>query len=76
MRFKFFLSFTGYGLLPTLLIVGCQLIAPYKGPLTPTPDQWKNSYTAPDAGQPTIPSNWKDDLSSQPPSPPLKIIRI
>lgn len=72
MRFSFFSRFSTYGLFVAFL-VGCQLIAPYKGPLTPTPDQWKTSYTAPDAGKPTIPTNWKkDDLSGQPPSPPLK----
>jgi multidrug efflux system outer membrane protein len=63
MRLNFFLRFLTYGSL--IPLVSCQLIAPYQGPITPTPDQWKNSYTAPDAGKPTIPTNWKNDLSGQ-----------
>ena len=43
------------------ILTGCQLLAPYKGPITPTPDQWKGSYDAPDAGQPVIPMKWKGE---------------
>lgn len=43
------------------LLTGCQLLAPYKYPLTPTPHQWKTTYDAPDAGKPTIPTEWKAD---------------
>lgn len=43
-----------------ILCFGCQLLPPYKGPVAPTPDQWKTTYTAPDAGKPTIPADWKD----------------
>lgn len=71
MRLNSFLRFFLYTPV-TLLIVGCQLLAPYKGPITPTPDEWKTSYDAPDAGKPTIPHDWKEDKSSQPASPTLK----
>lgn len=50
------------------LCVGCQLLAPYKGPIAPTPDEWKGSYDAPDAGQTIIPINWKDEI------PPHQVI--
>jgi outer membrane protein, multidrug efflux system len=43
------------------ICIGCQLLRPYNGPVTPTPDHWKGSYDAPDAGQPAIPLNWKDE---------------
>lgn len=48
-----------------LLLTGCQLLSPYKGPITPTPNQWKGNYSAPDAGKPTIPPDWKDDKPSE-----------
>lgn len=41
------------------LFSGCQLLSPYKGPIAPTPDHWKTTYDAPDAGKPTIPEEWK-----------------
>lgn len=43
------------------LLTGCQLLAPYKAPLTPTPIEWKNTYSAPDAGKPAIPPEWKTE---------------
>jgi multidrug efflux system outer membrane protein len=55
-------------LLGTMLI-GCQLLCPYKGPITPTPYQWKTTYSAPDAGQPAVPMVWKEDISTQPSNP-------
>lgn len=47
-----------------VFLTGCQLLAPYKGPIAPTPNHWKTSYDAPDAGKPTIPPDWKDNSSS------------
>lgn len=43
-----------------LFLTGCQLLAPYKGPVTPTPDQWKTAYSSSDAGQLGVPSQWKE----------------
>lgn len=43
------------------LLTGCQLLAPYQAPITPTPFEWKNTYSAPDAGKPAIPSEWKTE---------------
>lgn len=67
------LSLLGLSLSGSLiaLLTGCQLLAPYKAPLTPTPNQWKTTYDAPDAGKPTVPHDWKIKSSSQPQSPPL-----
>lgn len=49
------------------LLTGCQLLAPYKAPLTPTPIDWKNTYSAPDAGKPAIPPEWKTEDLLNPP---------
>jgi outer membrane protein, multidrug efflux system len=54
-----------------VLFMGCQLIAPYKGPITPTPDMWKTTYNAPDEGKPTIPPDWKGGTSG-PASTPIE----
>lgn len=43
----------------------CQLLAPYKGPVTPTPDQWKAPYSPSNAGQLGVPSQWKSETSNQ-----------
>ena len=71
MRFNFF-----FGLIPfysfVIFLTSCQLLAPYRGPVAPTPDHWKTTYDAPHAGKPTIPSDWKEPGSNQPSSPPLK----
>jgi outer membrane protein, multidrug efflux system len=45
------------------ILAGCQLLRPYTGPITPTPDHWKTTYDAPDAGKPTIPQLWKNETS-------------
>lgn len=60
-------SFSKYPIyaLTAFLLGGCQLLAPYKGPITPTPYQWKTNYDAPDAGKPTIPPAWKEDPLNQ-----------
>lgn len=50
-----------------ILLSGCQLLPPYKGPVAPTPDSWKTTYTAPDEGQPTIPVEWKGKGSTPEP---------
>jgi multidrug efflux system outer membrane protein len=74
MRLKCLFCFPGCVLLGALLsliiLAGCQLLPPYKGPIAPTPDHWKRSYDAPDAGIPTIPQTWKHDTSSHPSSLP------
>lgn len=44
----------------SIVLVSCQLLPPYTGPITPVPDYWKRTYDAPDAGQPIIPQTWKD----------------
>lgn len=58
-HFFFLAPFTA--LIFLMILAGCQLLRPYTGPITPVPDHWKGSYNAPDAGQPAIPQNWKDN---------------
>ncbi len=60
------------GLLSLTLLAGCQLLRPYIGPITPTPDHWKRTYDAPDAGKPTIPQAWGGKESAQPIPPKLE----
>ena len=63
-----FIKFSFFGATVTALIAlstGCQLLAPYKGPIAPTPNEWKTSYDAPDAGKLTIPPDWKSDQINQ-----------
>lgn len=59
MKFQSLVWFFSFGLLSTL-IVGCQLLAPYKSPLTPTPDHWKNE----EIKQTNIPSSWKEEAAA------------
>lgn len=59
------------GLLSLTILAGCQLLRPYRGPITPTPENWKRTYDAPDAGKPTIPPAWKGTTSDQPASQKL-----
>ncbi|MFI0434568.1 MAG: efflux transporter outer membrane subunit [Parachlamydiaceae bacterium] len=49
-------------------LTGCQLLAPYKSPITPTPNEWKTNYNAPDEGVPTIPTHAKEAQIEQPKS--------
>lgn len=70
MRFNAFSKLFNTGSL-AFLLAGCQLLAPYKGPVAPTPQEWKTTYTAPDAGKPTIPVDWKENPSTQPESAEL-----
>ncbi len=44
-------------------LMSCQLLAPYKGPVTPTPDQWKAPYSPSNAGQLGVPAQWKTEES-------------
>lgn len=71
MRIKSFLGLPLYTSMTTLL-TGCQLLAPYKGPVAPIPNQWKTNYPASSASNSEPPSDWKENPSSQPVSPPLK----
>jgi multidrug efflux system outer membrane protein len=59
------------GRLSLTVLVGCQILRPYTGPIAPTPDEWKTTYDAPDAGKPTIPHAWKaiDSSTSGPQEP-------
>jgi outer membrane protein, multidrug efflux system len=50
--------------LPLLLLSSCQLLDPYKSPPTPTPDQWKNAFSATNTGQ-SIMTEWKNQLPAQ-----------
>lgn len=54
--------------LSSLIAAGCQLLSPYKGPVTPTPNHWK----IPAEPSSNLPESWKKDLpekSSSPESP-------
>lgn len=70
MRINTFANLTLSSLI-VLSLTGCQLLPCYKKPTAPTPIQWKTNYSAPDAGIPTIPQEWKDDQSKETTLPPL-----
>lgn len=61
-------------LLTAIILAGCQILRPYESPLTPTPDQWKGTYEAPNAGQPTIPETWKGEPAKSSLTPTAKEI--
>lgn len=52
------------------ILTSCQLQSPYQGPLTPTPDQWKGSYTNPDTGVPVISPTWSEEEGQKENLPP------
>lgn len=56
------LFWRGCFLLSVGILAGCQLLRPYEGPVAPTPQEWKGKYDAPDAGVPTIPMTWTEDV--------------
>jgi len=66
MRVSPFIKIT-FSIYAAITLSACQLLAPYKGPIAPTPFQWKTTYSAPDAGKPTIPPEWKDDHQGKSP---------